>query len=292
MEQTSLTCQVVREGLLECDWTADQRERMLALLAHASECRSCAAAMQEFDSIRAVLQPATSTPEPTGGWERFEQDLQTVCAASMRPARLWRGWALAASLAVAAVGWGLYGLGARQTGPTSRAAGNGDLAALQITPQEAQQQANVFQEVTQAFDQRTTWMLLSDRQTGLGLADDPVDAPRRLILLRLTVLRADTVISSADLVVVPGQTAQLDVPFEPAQQLHYVIGTSSGDQTSLSIWAEVRKPDGGHETLAALATNLQAQVGKVLDAGQLVTSTGKYQFKIVYSQVALPERTR
>jgi hypothetical protein len=256
---------------------------------HASQCRSCQAAMQEFDRIREVLRPAPM-PETAGDWERFEQHLQGACVERSRRVRPWRILAMAASLMLAAVGWGLYVSGLRQNGQPIHGAANGSLASLQITPQEAQQQARVFQEVTQAFDQRTTWMLLSDRQTDLGLASKPVDAPRNLLLLRLTVLRADAIISSADLVVVPGQTAQLDVPFEQAQQLHYVIGTASGDQASLSIWAEVRKPDGGHETLAALATNLQPQLGKVLDAGQLVTSTGKYQIKIVYSQAALPER--
>lgn len=291
MEQELSTCQVVREALLGCDWTASQRDRMLSLLAHASECSGCRAALQEFDRIRELLPPAASTPEPAGGWDRFQKDLERGPTVRVRT-RSWQALALAASLALAVVGWGLYGFGMRPSGQPGRGAGGGDFASLEITPQEAQQQAQVFEEVTKAFDQRTTWMLPSDRQTDLGLASNPVDAPHKLLLLRLTVLRADTIISSADLVVVPGQTAQLDVPLEQAQQLHYVVGTSRGDQASLSIWAEVRKPNGGHETLAALATNLPAQPGKVLDAGQLVTSTGQYQFKIVYSQVALPPEAR
>jgi len=104
-----------------------------------------------------------------------------------------------------------------------------------------------------------------------------------VLLLRLTVTHGGQLASDADLLVIPGQTANLTVPMQGGQSLKYRIGTSADEPTRLTVWLEVSTPHGG-EALGALSTNLDMDPGQKVTAGQLATTAGEYELKI-----ALPE---
>ncbi len=91
-------------------------------------------------------------------------------------------------------------------------------------------------------------------------------------------------VSRSDLVIVPGEGADLMVPIESGQKLRYHIGTTPEPPTRLSLWAELQSSAGAGRTLAALATDLPVQPGQVLGAGEMVTTSGSYALKIAFAQ--------
>jgi endonuclease/exonuclease/phosphatase family metal-dependent hydrolase len=108
-----------------------------------------------------------------------------------------------------------------------------------------------------------------------------------VLLLRLTLMHGRTIASDADLLVIPGQTANLKLPLKGGQTLHYRIGTSTDEPTRLSLWLEVQTPLGG-QPIAALSTHLQLEPGQGVTAGQLATSAGDYELKIAFAREDLP----
>jgi hypothetical protein len=217
--------------------------------------------------------------------------------------------ALAASLLAAVAGWAMYLRTARAPGeaagrlpslagakigplappPNSRAA-----AAPQAAPwtgAEMEREVGVFTNVSETFEGRTSWVAMGDQAAELGLM--PAPSPhRKLLLLRLTASEGGQSRSRTDLVIVPGENASLDVPFEHGLVLRYYIATTADRDCRLSLWAEVRTPNGDGETLAALATQLRPVPGQSLSAGRLVTSSGGYNLEISFQEKNLSGKQR
>ncbi len=305
MPHEPLTCDAIQTALLETDWDQGQRDRFARILAHAADCPACRKALADYDRLRATIGMPSESAEPALGWDAFQHRLADYLEETAAQTAAWqprprilpflRIAALAASVALAAIGWGLYARSAGSrpvatvSGMTTETPTNPSSANLRFTDQEIAQQVRAFDQVSASFDERASWMLTGEHTSDVGLAPAPLTMRTRLLLLRLTVLKNDAIVSNADLVVVAGQTAELTVPITSGHNLRYHIGTTAGDNPRLSLWAELLKLNQPSEALAAIATSLQARPGDVLNAGQMVTSAGEYQIKIAFSRASSAE---
>jgi hypothetical protein len=274
----------VKQTLLEYGWDAAERRHIAAILREIDSDEECRRAASEYDRIREVLAAPESDEEPIDGWEAFEERLTGVCRA--RRTWNWRSIAaVAASLLLALVGYNLVNMRGSPERPEIRASA---LAGLQFTPAEIRNNVSAFEEVADVFDRRASWLMLSQHASDLGLGTDPSEAHQHMLLFRLTLAHADVVISSADLIIIPGQTAAVTVPCAGGRQLRYHVATSSERPTRLTLWAELQTVSGEGETLAALATDLHIEPGQVFDAGEMVTSTGGYELQVSFSDAPWP----
>jgi len=283
-----MSCDFIRQLLLDFGWDAEARQRASQVLAHLETCSTCRQASEDFDRLRRTLDDSADDSEPHGGWESFENRLSTAVNRS-QPARL-RWLAVAAAVVLAS---GAFELGRRLEKP--------NVAPIALTrsapqsapnshfePHEISQAVSAFDQVSKVFDGRASWMLVSHESSDVGVVTQPVDSSRKVLLLRLTVTHGGQLASDADLLVIPGQTANLTVPMQGGQSLKYRIGTSADEPTRLTVWLEVSTPHGG-EALGALSTNLDMDPGQKVTAGQLATTAGEYELKIAFARAALPE---
>ncbi len=303
-----MSCDEVRQVLLDGAGAGRSRGDVTA---HLRQCGSCRAAGEVYARIRNVLQPTAhdgavrdGAAEPVAGWDAFEQRL----LASPRPngargggrwigVRGSLGLGLAASLLLGVVGFQVGRWYAGSPAPLASGGKNTDvheptqnpppharLAAADVT-----RQVRAFEEVSQVFDGRASWVMLSDDATDMGLAPQPLDRPQpALLMLRMTMLRENQIISQADLVIVTGESADLSVPIARGRTLRYQIDTTRDTPTRLNLWAEVLTPAGG-EALGALATTLRAEPGRNVSAGSLTTTGGVYELQIDFAQGAATE---
>jgi hypothetical protein len=159
--------------------------------------------------------------------------------------------------------------------------------ATRFVPAQLNHEVSAFDQVSKVFDGRASWMLVSDEASDVGVAPQVVSAAHQVLLLRLTLTLGGRIASEADLLVVPGQSANLTVPLAGENSLHYRIGTSADEPTHLSVVLEVNTPQGG-QPLAGLSTNLRVEPGQNVTAGQLSTSDGEYELRIGFARAALP----
>ena len=287
-----MTCQEVQRVLLEPGCTAAHRRETAAALAHLESCPACRQAMDDYARIHDLMNSGDPAAEPHGGWTAFENRMLATVApkrSTWLPATL----RLAAAFLLGLILAHLYGVRPAAQPATPSNPSNATVATVAqsspapFTPQEVSQHARAFDAVSEAFDRRASWVLLANNTSDVGLADSdsPVHAAR-LLLLRLTMTSGNQTISSSDLMILPGQTASLTVPLADGRSLHYEIGTSTGEPTHLSLWAELQTAHGG-EAVGALATQLRLQPGQKTSAGELVTTSGAYRLKIGFSQANL-----
>lgn len=280
-----MNCNSVRDELLQYDWDEVDRQRLTESLNHLGHCDECRSAMADFDRLRLVSRPVESDTEPTGGWTAFENRLIDRMA---RPRRRL-GWvppALAASLAMAVVGWGLY-LGSSGTDDRQAPSVNGGAVVRALTPQEIADRIEVFDEVSQVFDRRAGWVLISDQRSDMGVGQTPTSSNATLLLVRLSVLREQSPFSNADLVIVPGQMARVTVPSVGGSSVRYQVTTSETEPNLLRLRVEVGSGNGQREG-SALVTDLRLPSGKIVPAGQLVTSSGRYDVHVGIYQAKTP----
>ena len=222
----------------------------------------------QYDELRGLLRVDDLPPEIA--------DAAELCMPWPRARRVTPGayWLVAASLIVGISGWvcclhgGWSAAGQRAVAlrPEQHAAEPAPppvVPAIQFTRADVDREVQVFTNVSETFGGRTSWVVLADQLTELGLMPAPAVPQGKVLLLRLVMSRGTEPRSNIDLVIVPGEEASLDVPFQAGQALHYQIATTTGPDQRLSLWAEVRTPNGG-ETLAALATSLRPLPGQVL----------------------------
>jgi hypothetical protein len=307
-----MSCNEYRECLLDFGWDKPARQRAEALLDHLKQCQDCRKAAGDYDRLRQLLAEPTESAAPPGGWERFEQQMHDSIGTGSSRHKVG-GWhvpypAVAATLVIGLV-IGLLGfeLGRLFTsGPKSSIASNDvhsqplisrlpDNPAAPPQPISSERIAydvRSFQRVAQFCENKASWVLLSKRYRDVGMAPTELDrSSPRVLLLGLTVLRGQQVISNADLMVIPGQQADLAVPLDDGQSLQYRIGTSVGQPTRLNLWLGVVTPNGGRP-LAGLSTNLEMEPGQKLTAGRLMTAAGEYQLKIAFAEAELPASQR
>ena len=288
-----MSCESYRQLLLDLGLDEAARKRTAAILAHGETCPECREAARDLDRVRAALQTFQTDAEPTGGWAAFEQRLAANPPRPITPRWSWRAplMGIAASLLIAGVSFQLGRM--LTTGHPEPVAvampGPAFPESNAFAPAQLNHEVKAFDQVSKVFDGHASWMLVSNDASDVGIASHPVSATaRHVLLLRLTVTRGGQIASDADVLVIPGQTANLNVPLSEGNSLHYRIGTSTGEPTRLGILLELNTSHGG-EPLAALSTQLQMQPGQKLTAGQLATSAGDYELKIGFARADLPE---
>jgi hypothetical protein len=285
-----MSCDEIQEVLLDLKLDDAHRRRLTESLNHLEQCADCRAAFADYDAIRNSIRVDSSEVEPIGGWESSGNEFLSL-AVPTRPRRNWAfGLAIAASLLVAVGAFEFGRLADRHTepGPLAIQAGPSthDEAELQFAPSDLNHEVNAFHQISRDYDGKAGWMLVSKDASDVGLSDKDVAAGGQVLVLRLSVTSDGNEISTADVLVVPGQTADLTVPLEGENGLHYRIGTSTDEPTRLTLMLELRKPTGA-EPLAALSTNLRMQPGQKRTAGELCTSSNRYVFKVGFAKAAI-----
>jgi hypothetical protein len=151
--------------------------------------------------------------------------------------------------------------------------------------------------VADVYDGRAGWMMVSKDNSDVGITPAPVLPGKKVLLLRLDLWHGRDLVSDSDLLVLAGQTADLTVPLENDQSLHYRVGTareSADDAASpehLNLMLELKTPS-GHRPLAALSTTLQLHPDQKVTAGRLTTSAGEYELKIEFKEADLAEKSQ
>lgn len=286
-----MSCDYIRQALLDFGWDQAGRNRAAQVVQHLAECEACRTAAENYDWLREALSDDRSKSAlPPGGWDSFADRLLSAAAGSSRRSWLSLGLGLAASLLI--VGTSGFEIG-RLTGPRTGVGPvppvvvEGQAPEVHLTSQDIRRQVQAFGQMSTVFERRASWLLLCNGASDIGLMDGPVMGEKQLLLLRLAMSRNGAAVSIADLAIVPGQRAKLTIPLEHGRKLRYELGTSSGQPTRLTIWAEVQLPQGG-QTVAALATDLHLEPNQRIRAGQLTTSAGAYELDIAFAQAASP----
>jgi len=270
----------VKAAVLEYGWDTVERERIAELMRYLAEDPQCRAEVAEYDRIRAALRSDAPHAQPEGGWAAFEANLRE--SLRFRQSRQWPKYiAIAASLLLACIATWHHYRPERGDGVVDPGAA---LAGLGFSAEEVSARASLFREVAEVFDRQASWVAVSDRISELGLSADALKQDDHLLLVRLTMLRDSQAVCRADLVIVPGQSAELTVPFEEDHQMRYLVATSESRPDRLTVWAELQERADVHTASAALATDLQIQPGQVLGAGRMVTASGGYQLRVGFAR--------
>ena len=221
----TMSCDLIRQLLLDFGWDQADRHRAGQVLRHLESCEACRTAARDYDALRGVLRAGEAEPMPDGGWAGFEQRM--VPAANSMSHRLSMRIVprIAALAAAVLLGIGVAQLWSHWLAPPRMPPLIASSPPEHFTGDQIAQNVQAFEQVSQVFDRKTSWLLVSNGESKLGLASELASAQRSVLLLRLTMRRSGTVASVSDLVIVPGQTANLTVPLGQAQSLRYQIGT-------------------------------------------------------------------
>lgn len=279
--------------MLDRDWTATELQQLAALGRRLETDPEMSARARDYDRIRALLQTHETTAEPAGGYDAFTERLVNRIASERRGGMLappaargprW-GWRAAAAIGLVALGW----LGATMI-PRSDLATPTPLASpthigTDMLPPIASEQVGAFAQIREDFERRAAWVAFADGKSDIGIASDAIPATTRLVLLRLTMSHMGRAVSQADLIIVPGRSAELELPFEGDQKLCYTVEVSRDDPPRFTLLAELRRPNGHGAPLAALSTTLQLDHSHVASAGQMVTQTGGYELTLGFEQI-------
>ncbi|MGD8453804.1 MAG: hypothetical protein PVJ57_18475 [Phycisphaerae bacterium] len=277
-----MNAEIAKQLILDYGWDAEERRRVAVALQWAEEDAECAAAVRDYDQIRASLDhggdpAATEIPdEPADGWAAFEARLTKT--ALRRPGRIWQHpLALAAALLLGVLlGW--------QAVPRSAAPMLSNeappTATLAFSPAEIDNRVATFRQVAGVFDDRASWVAIAPGASDLGLAAEPDKAPDNLMLLRLALLRGNAVVSQTDMVIVPGHSAELTLPLDDGENVRYLLATSADDPAHLSIYAEFLGRQDQGEALGAVGSDLCIRPGEVCAAGQVLTRQGEYALAV------------
>jgi hypothetical protein len=266
---------------MQFDWDEVERAMWADVLTHTRECETCRTDLAECDRLRRTAAAARDPGAPEGGWEAFEERL--MCSLSGR--RFPRLPVFSGVAAVLAVGFaGLWLSGRSQPAPPLASP---MVSAQAFTAQEIAEKVGAFQQVSQVFDGRAGWVLLASETADVGLrAGDASNGHggKDLVLLRLVLSHDGAVLSRADLVIVPGQSAELRVPSQHGQEIHYQVSIDRNDPAQVQLWVEVKASPGAAEALGLLATTVRARPGAVLPVGEIATAGGRYRIEIGVDQ--------
>lgn len=279
----------VQQLILDGGWRRDDLEEAAAILAHVRDCPECAKALADYDLLRSQL---SEQPEedacPPGGWDAFENRLSMHPKAQtlngMRTKRWWSGGAaIAAALVVVAgvVAWML----SRQPVDGPQIATIETPAMTKFLPDAAAEQVGAFETLSRMFDGKAGWVALSNGDSNMGLTQRPIamNEGQRLMVLRLTIAggaSSDAVLTQTDLIILPGQKADLAIPLDQGRTVNYQISVSKVHPNRLALWAEIAGDDPQDHPAEAVAANLDLRADQVADAGGLMTDAGRYQLKV------------
>lgn len=267
--------------LIEFGWDAEERGRIGRMLRIIDEDAECRTAAGEYDLIRAALREVR-TAQPDNG-----ADIQTRLAESVRgfaqygPIANWRRLSVAAVVLMAfAGGWLLKN--ASTTGP-GRLPTISLAAADQFvpTPQEARACLSLFDELSGVFENRTGWVLLSGGRAEFGLGAAPCGAAVAPIVLRVSALGEDRLISTADLAIQPGQHAEAILPLTGGQYLRITVAAGTSPSIEPTIRAEIfLADDAAQKTRAWLESSFSLAPGHSRSAGRVETGTGGIEIRV------------
>jgi hypothetical protein len=314
----AMNCEEIRKRYLDHDFDLVSLEVAAGLAEHFRQCNECRQAAGQYDDVRRLMRlpeeivapsspPAFAFPVP-----EVPQHPATASAPAMaspadakRPQstnlpRFGMAWAtaLAVLLLIGASGWSLYfsrptvestDIAHTAVPPLAPASLPNDSAehdAARWTRADIDHGVAVFTKVSETFDGQAGWIAVGDRGTDMGLLDGLAPPQSKVLLVRLVMSRGTQPPSTTDLVIVPGQGANVELPFEPGQVLLYRIKTAPGQQTPMTLAAEVQSQD-HRNTLAGLATQLKPHAGEVVTAGQLVSQSGRYNLDVSFSETSL-----
>jgi hypothetical protein len=191
--------------------------------------------MKDFDRMREVLGSGASAPEPAGEWGGLPRQPGVTAGAHSHASSHWRyhAFALAAGLLLGLSVWLAASLW-RQTTAVPVAA---TPVSSPINASDVRINTLAFAEVADVFENRPSWMLVSNGDSSIGLADAPVSRSAELLVLRLTMLHNGKTASSADLVIIAGQNAHVTLPLAQGRLADYRVSTSALDPSRLNLWA-------------------------------------------------------
>jgi hypothetical protein len=274
-------CDVIQSQILEFGWTHRQREAAQQVLGHIETCDACRHAFDDYATLRAALTPDAADarePAPIGGWEAFEQRM----VATLRRKPRFHAWrAVAAGLLLlitAANGWMLLKHRPDHTPSVALNRHSETVVASDMTPASV---AQAFRTVSEVFDGRANWVMLSDRESDLGLADQP-EKPAEVLVLRFVVMRGNTPVSQMHVGVIPGATVRVSVPAAGGEQLQYVIATDAKNHQNISVSLAVESGSKNHADtgLGSIATTLNMPFGKQTPAGKITTRDGTFDLSL------------
>ena len=274
--------EVAKQALLEFGGDAAERRRVAEIIRRLDEDGELRAAAAEYDRIRAALRPRTPFTSPEGGWDAYHERLLSGVRRRPKWLRFRRVAAVAASLMVGAA-LGRYAL------PPAAQPDSADAPVqtprLAFTAEEIARYVSTFDELAQVFDQRARWVLVTEDNSDLGLGAPLSRGSSRLLLVRLVMSDAGGIVSTADLIIIPGETASVGVPLNEQRRLQYHVATSAGDPSRITLWVELEDLEDSGETLASLGSDLRLESGHELDAGGIIAPEGRYQLRVGFAQV-------
>ncbi len=293
-------CDQSRRMVLDLSLSARACADLAMALAHIEDCEKCQDAVNEFDQIGQMLAPTSNEADSTNWVDRAVAKLPPPHRPVMRWAAFWQ-MAMAASFALT-LAMGGYWLGHQNQ--TTTATSSPPSVDNPIAQAELSNRAQAFEQVNRAFDNRAGWLLVSDSGSDVGLDAEP-STETGMLLIRLTVKRRNnpadatangSIVSSADLAILPGRTARLSLPFPQGRVLSYEISVGTGEPTRLDLLAELL-PAGGsgrstgtiaRKPLAALSATVDMHPGGASPAGSFVTGTAGYEVSIGFAKAKLP----
>ncbi len=281
------SCENNREIILDLDTDAQRRQQIRQALQHLDECEYCAAALKDFDRMRAVM--AQSAPGvPDGGWEAMAERL-TARPPPIRSRSHFHLMRIAAVVLVAMTGFLIGGWFTnrtlRQHALTETIQVAADSSPFAYPMSDRTLQATAFDRMSEVYDHRAEWMMLGDHVSDVGISDTAIAPQQTLILMRLTLLQLGRIVSRADVAILPGQSARLSFGGQRDIQLEYHISTSSDHPIRLAIWTSVADATG--QSYGALATTYDPPSPNI-GLRPLVTTIGSFQLKVSLGSAQLP----
>ena len=328
----SLDDEALARVFLDRDWTWNDLHCAAVIYQRAHDSSSLYNSLHDYDALRQSLLGETDAletdqAEPTGGsghaWSAddigaFRHRLAEVVGAasdeSASAARNWGGWRYrrAPALAAAVLLGGLLGitvfwLGALNSGPgptveraassTADVEANHDSHDESLTADEAAHYSQAFREVAASLDGRAGWMELSDEVGEVGTVLQPLNAPGRVLVLRLAVWRDGERVARSDVVSRPNQSARLAATLGgrggESLRVRYALSVGDDAEAPVSIWMGIegagRYDRGVSPLLASLAVTQTLPVDAPRSLGTLSTDHGQFRLTASMVPVEKPE---
>jgi hypothetical protein len=286
-----MPCDSTREVFLYYDGLLADRQRIIDAVDHVKNCPACQSALNEYAELQQITAPPGDAA-PTFGWAAFQTRLNAGGGQS-RPGFLIARWAaISVAASIAFLGFVIIGISYSNKWATraSAPATPGSISLAAFSPSQVPQQVEAFTKVSEAFDNKASWMLISGHASDVGITQSTVEE-RTLVLLRLTLLHGGATVSNADLILIPGQQADLTLPLDEKSVLRYSISASTGVPTNLTLWLGIGPAGATSETIAAMSTEMPLAPGQVISAGQLTTKSGQYELKVGFTRAAIGSKT-
>lgn len=261
-------CLQIQQELLELDWDAQERQKAARVLKHLDECEKCRAAAADYDTICQTMLPDHAdvpTLDPDAA-ERIRQSIEDAPKSRFRIGPwVWRIAAAACLLITLTVVFSQMLKAPDHHASVAGSRGPSDA--------EVSQGIQVFKNVAALFDNRTSWVALSEKSSDIGLADTPVPESSKPVVVYLNLQRQQTAISELTLAIVPGQTARMEIPTASGQLIRYTLHVASTNPHQLTIGVDVSNE-------AMLRTTVKLNFGRQVQAARIQTTQDSYDLVV------------